>query len=664
MRRVSGAVVLVLLAACFDTALPPPPGPGSITGRVLVAAPGEPIGSPVSGATITLVESGLSVKSNDDGRFTIAPLVQTEGTLEISSGALKRVFSLQSLGVGVGRAVAMGDVALSRNASVQGEVLLENSNEAGGTLVFLEGQPNSAYTNQSGAFLLRELPVGAVTLSVFRAGYAPQKVPLELRSGERTVVDSIVLKPEPLSASSVNGRALLEGRDDATGIKVSVGALETNVDASGSYSFPALSPGVHTFVFRAEGRRTVTLANRLIAAAVVELPNVTLTTGEMNGPVVEPFPQYDAGAAGGGVGTTGGGTAVGGGSATGGGSGGIDAGNALVVTRVSAGSAHTCAIADDRRAVCWGRDTFGQITGPAGADVVAPTLVASDVIDISAGGTHTCVVHTDAGIECWGSNADLQLGVTTPTAGQRGFPPFTARSISTGLVFTCAVSGAELYCWGSNREYQCGNGSTQNTALPQTMDNVTLAEAAALGDQHSCVVMLVSGSPSVKCVGKLLLPSSVQPGAVLISEVRQLASGSQHSCAVKLDGTVYCWGAQATSGQLGTDAGTTPKQVPGITNGTAIAAGGQHSCALLADGTLSCWGGNTQGQLGDGSFDGGINRVTSNITDVVSVTAGGTHTCAIRDGGSVWCWGNNVYGQLGADAGVNSNVPVRVLLSR
>ncbi|HEY1088622.1 MAG TPA: hypothetical protein VGE37_13045, partial [Archangium sp.] len=70
----------------------------------------------------------------------------------------------------------------------------------------------------------------------------------------------------------------------------------------------------------------------------------------------------------------------------------------------------------------------------------------------------------------------------------------------------------------------------------------------------------------------------------------------------------------------------------------------------------------SSGQLGVGSTDGGIARVTAGITTVTAVSAGGLHTCAIKFDGSLWCWGSNVYGQLGVDAGPASSVPVRVVI--
>ena len=77
-------------------------------------------------------------------------------------------------------------------------------------------------------------------------------------------------------------------------------------------------------------------------------------------------------------------------------------------------------------------------------------------------------------------------------------------------------------------------------------------------------------------------------------------------CATKTDGTVWCWGHNS-SGQLG-DGTTVNKSVPtqiSITNVSTMVAEGSHTgwgsrCAVKTDGTLWCWGYNGYGQLGLG----------------------------------------------------------------
>jgi alpha-tubulin suppressor-like RCC1 family protein len=133
-----------------------------------------------------------------------------------------------------------------------------------------------------------------------------------------------------------------------------------------------------------------------------------------------------------------------------------------------------------------------------------------------------------------------------------------------------------------------------------------------------------------------------------------MAAGEDHSCAIKDDGTVRCWGKGA-NGRLGYG-NTNNKLSPTATNslGTGrtavdITAGGDHTCAVLDDGSVKCWGGNAFGQLGDGTTSSRTSptQTLSLGRPAVAVEAGMYFTCALLDNGSVSCWGKNSNGQLG-----------------
>ena len=101
-----------------------------------------------------------------------------------------------------------------------------------------------------------------------------------------------------------------------------------------------------------------------------------------------------------------------------------------------------------------------------------------------------------------------------------------------------------------------------------------------------------------------------------------MSAGGNYSCGVRFDGTVACWGYNA-SGQSSPPAGSF----------TLVSAGDDHACGIRIDGTLGCWGYNAWGQASPpvGAF--------------FQVSAGATHTCGVRPDGAVACWGQNGQGQ-------------------
>lgn len=130
-----------------------------------------------------------------------------------------------------------------------------------------------------------------------------------------------------------------------------------------------------------------------------------------------------------------------------------------------------------------------------------------------------------------------------------------------------------------------------------------------------------------------------------------VSAGGRHTCAVKKEGTVFCWGKNKT-GQLGdgtTTARVKPVQVDGIDSAVRVHAGAEHTCALLSDATVKCWGWNLFGQLGHAS-EKNLSKtpvLVATTVKVKSLAAGGFHNCLLTDHGKVFCWGKNDVGQLG-----------------
>jgi alpha-tubulin suppressor-like RCC1 family protein len=311
-----------------------------------------------------------------------------------------------------------------------------------------------------------------------------------------------------------------------------------------------------------------------------------------------------------------------------------------VVTAISAGAAHTCALTSDGAAYCWGYQGNGRL----GDGVVAttnqttPALVTGftdGVTQISAGQAHTCAVKSGVAY-CWGSQSNGRVGNGTST-GSVGTPSAvltsgalsgkTVTGISAGSSQSCAVtSDGGAYCWGNGSSGRLGDG---NTAAHDVL-TPTGPLAGTLTGQSAVEISTGSGSSCARTAAGLAqcwgsnasgelgsngtigvsqgLPVAVTTSGVLAGKsVTHISVGLNHACAVA-SGGAFCWGSGAR-GRLG-NGGTSLSAVPaavitgGVLSGktvSRIAAGGLHSCAVTADGVGACWGAADNGRLGNGS---------------------------------------------------------------
>ena len=98
----------------------------------------------------------------------------------------------------------------------------------------------------------------------------------------------------------------------------------------------------------------------------------------------------------------------------------------------------------------------------------------------------------------------------------------------------------------------------------------------------------------------------------------------------------------------------TPVAVTGLTEVIQIAAGAEHACALRADGTVWCWGRNQYGQAGNDTVDRAAPAAVAGVSGAVALGVGTNTSCAIKSDGTAWCWGRNNSGQLGDGTTVDS----------
>jgi alpha-tubulin suppressor-like RCC1 family protein len=305
---------------------------------------------------------------------------------------------------------------------------------------------------------------------------------------------------------------------------------------------------------------------------------------------------------------------------------------------ISAGEAHTCALALDGRAFCWGWNAFyqrGNATDPRNSEPV-PVTTTLRFKRISAGAHHTCAIGSDDVVYCWGYNKFGQNGDGTTNTGIEPVAVtgrLRADQISAGHWHTCAVAGEAAYCWGRNDSGQLGTGI-----------------AALIG-----------------------LEPAVVRGAV---RFQQVSAGAGHTCGVSRDGTAYCWGSNEY-GELGDGSvfrdglvGSSAPSPARIETVSQISAGVSYTCAVrAATANVSCWGRGLLGQLGIGEtrdhyipqpvhLQPTIQHTGELFTLTQLATGGSTHVCGIAEG-SLYCWGTGRSGQLGAQDRTQSFLPQR-----
>ncbi len=351
------------------------------------------------------------------------------------------------------------------------------------------------------------------------------------------------------------------------------------------------------------------------------------------------------------------------------------------------GSAHGCARFEGGTVRCWGADARGQLGRGGVATALSETWPVPPA-DIAFGRRHACARHADGTVWCWGNNdwGQLGRGDETPDNAPAIVPQLkSVTAVAVGASHSCALAKGKIWCWGRNDRGQLGSGAppkeiaalrwaprqSRGTHQPQPLVGVIQANASSLGPEHTCIEQgekhhcwgvlpfALSPAPSEPKPTPETTPR-MPPRAVAtttplrlirgLSNVRQLACGDHHCCAVRSGGDVRCWGANGVQ-QLGDGTKTNrfaPVAVEGIGAVTHIALGSRFACAQSKDGHVACWGSNEYGQLGNGSatISGAADRVAG-LQKVRRIRAGSHFACASTTNGALKCWGDNAAHQLG-----------------
>ncbi len=307
--------------------------------------------------------------------------------------------------------------------------------------------------------------------------------------------------------------------------------------------------------------------------------------------------------------------------------------------RVSVGTAHVCALIKDGTARCWGQG--GETGDGTDAGRMLPVRVKNvaghgpltQIAQISAGGGETCARITDGTARCWGAEAALgngsktsRLPVKVLNAAGTG-PQANITQVSVGKHHTCIlIKDGTARCWGANESGELGDGTSTDRSLPVKVLNVA--------------------------------------GTAPQTKITQIFASYHHTCARISDGTMRCWGGNA-SGELGdgtkTDRARPVKVLNGLGTGplagvVQITAGAHHTCARITDGTARCWGARLATGDANNSPTPGYRLLPAKVMDstgtrtmagVAQISAGRGHTCVLKSDGTARCFGESGEGEMG-----------------
>lgn len=186
-----------------------------------------------------------------------------------------------------------------------------------------------------------------------------------------------------------------------------------------------------------------------------------------------------------------------------------------------------------------------------------------------------------------------------------------------------------------------GNGPYVGPRPPSAVVQLALGGHMSFALLHDGTVMAWGGAASP--LSDWIWPPARVAG---LDHIVYLAAGGSHACAVRADRTLICWGSNPF-GELGNGSANggddwswiPPGKVPGLTDVLSVACGMAHTCALRVDGTVWCWGEGSGGAIGNGSLsDVYVPTKVVGIKTAVEIEAGPHFTCARLDDGSASCW--------------------------
>ncbi|MEO8797693.1 MAG: hypothetical protein ABI551_07405 [Polyangiaceae bacterium] len=257
------------------------------------------------------------------------------------------------------------------------------------------------------------------------------------------------------------------------------------------------------------------------------------------------------------------------------------------------------------------------------------------VVFVACGGASPSPT-TAAAVSGGGDTATAAIGANAP-------------AIACGDFHDCArMANGTVRCWGRNRDGELGDGGAVNgVKTPASVAGLSDVAQVAVGSDFSCA-RFTNGTVSCWGSGKILGDGNdvqkVKPSPVKgITGAVDLQAGGYVACVKTRAGAAKCWGLDAVV-------------KGGPTSGVAkISASGAHACVLTDDGTVKCWGEGAWAPTARPTF------ADPPVSSARALSSGDSFACTLAPGGAVSCFGRNEQGELGANPDEDNHItPVAV----
>lgn len=156
---------------------------------------------------------------------------------------------------------------------------------------------------------------------------------------------------------------------------------------------------------------------------------------------------------------------------------------------------------------------------------------------------------------------------------------------------------------------------------PPPAEAWAIGETVSVGAEHSCAVR---ADHTVTCWGDDAWGKTDKPAGLFLT----VAAGNDTTCGVRVDRTVACWGAGINNPNLALlfdqDVTRTPSD---LFLSVSASAWSDRACGLRTDQTIVCWG-----------YTGVPGSRPEPAGQFLSVSTGGSHACGVSADRSVACW--------------------------